>query len=178
MHDPAASGEPAPAAEVPPGRGRRVAGWIMASRLTRRLGPHVFPPMHRLVMRLTGGRTMLDSRAQPMLMLATTGAKSGKRRETPLATVPRAGGTYLVVGSNFARESHPAWTANLLAEPRATITVRGQTHEVVARLLTGADREACWHEALRWYPGWEHYDEVTDRQFRMFELTPIHPAAT
>lgn len=173
MHDRAS----APSLEVPASRRQRVTGWIMASRLMRRIGPHVFPPMHRTVMRLTGGRTMLDSRFQPMLMLTTTGAKSGLRRQTPLATVPRAGGTYLVVGSNFARESHPAWTANLLAEPRAEITFRGHSHQVVARLLTGDDRESCWREALRWYPGWEHYDAVTDREFRLFELTPVGPTA-
>lgn len=123
--------------------GRRVPGWVMASRPLRWIGPHVFPRLHRLVLRLTGGRTMLNSEAQPMLLLTTTGAKSGLRRETPLATVPRARGAYLVVGSNFAKPTHPAWTTNLLAHPRATITVEGQTHEVTARLLTGDEREVC-----------------------------------
>ena len=154
-------------------RSVKVPGFVLASTPFRWLGPKVFPRFHRLVLRATGGRTMLDSRAQPMLMLATTGAKSGQTRETPLATVPLQRGTYLVVGSNFARERHPAWTANLLAHPDASVTFRGRTFGVTARLLTGDERSACWDEALEWYPGWRDYLEVTDREFRVFELSPV-----
>ena len=175
----AVAGEPVvhnPAPGVPHGlrwfRSFKVPGAVLASKPFRWLGPKVFPRFHRVVLRATGGRTMLDSKAQPMLLLATTGAKSGQRRETPLATVPLQRGTYLVVGSNFASERHPAWTANLLAHPDATVTFRGRTFPVAARLLTGEQRSACWNEALEWYPGWKDYLEVTDREFRVFELTP------
>lgn len=153
-------------------RSVKVPGSVLASRPFRWLGPRVFPRLHRAVLRASGGRTMLDTRAQPMLMLATTGAKSGQRRETPLATVPLAGGTYLVVGTNFARERHPAWTGNLLADPHAWVTFRGRSFPVGARLLTGDERAARWQQALEWYPGWSDYLEVTDREFRVFELTP------
>lgn len=115
---------------------------------------------------------MLDSRAQPMLLLTTTGSRSGLPRETPLATVPRADGTYLVVGSNFAQQSHPAWTSNLLANPEASILFHGRRQTVITRLLEADEREECWHQALRWYPGWSRYRELTDREFRMFELVP------
>ncbi|MHB1138009.1 MAG: nitroreductase family deazaflavin-dependent oxidoreductase [Microthrixaceae bacterium] len=158
-----------------PPRGIRLPGWVMASGPLRWLGPRVFPRLHRGVMRVTGGRTMLDSRAQPMLLLRATGARTGQPRSTPLATVPLDDGTFLVVGSNFAQESHPAWTSNLLAHPEATVTFHGSTLPVTARLLTGADRERRWAEALRWYPGWRRYEEVTDREFRIFELRPTAP---
>lgn len=115
---------------------------------------------------------MLDSRAQPMLLLTTTGSRSGLPRETPLATVPRPDGTYLVVGSNFAQHSHPAWTSNLLANPEASILFHGRRQIVTARLLEAGERKKRWHEALRWYPGWSRYCELTDREFRMFELVP------
>ena len=178
---PAAPGAPSvvrnPAPGMPRGvrwlRAVKIPGAVLASKPFRWLGPKVFPRFHRLVLRATGGRTMLDSKAQPMLMLATTGAKSGQRRETPLATVPLERGTYLVVGSNFAGERHPAWTANLLAHPDASITFRGRTFPVAARLLSGEERAACWQEALEWYPGWRDYLEVTDREFRVFELSPV-----
>ena len=153
-------------------RAVKIPGAVLASRPFRWLGPRVFPRFHRLVLRVSGGRTMLDSKAQPMLMLTTIGAKTGQRRETPLATVPLARGTYLVVGSNFAGDRHPAWTANLSAHPDASITFRGRTFPVAARLLSGEERAACWREALEWYPGWRDYLEVTDREFRVFELTP------
>ena len=71
-----------------PPRGVRLPGWVMASAPLRWLGPRVFPRLHRAVMRVSGGRTMLDSRAQPMLLLESIGARSGQRRSTPLATVP------------------------------------------------------------------------------------------
>lgn len=153
-------------------KGVKVPGAVLASRPFRAVAPRVIPPAHRFVLRVTGGRTMLDSAAQPMLMLYTTGARTGLERETPIAAVPRPDGRFLVVGSNFARASHPAWTANLLAHPSARVTYRGSTFPVTARLLTGDERAACWEELLEWYPGWRDYLEVTDREFRVFELTP------
>ncbi len=153
-------------------KGFKVPGAVLASRPFRAVAPKVVPPAHRFVLRVTGGRTMLDSDAQPMLMLTTTGARTGRRRETPVAVVPRPDGRFFVVGSNFAREAHPAWTANLLAHPHAEVTFRGSTRQVTARLLTGEERAGCWEELLEWYPGWRNYLEVTDREFRVFELTP------
>lgn len=150
----------------------KVPGRVLASRPFRWLGPRVLPPAHRFVARVTGGRTLLDSRSQPLLLLVTTGARSGQRRETPLAVVPCADGTLLVMGSNFARDTHPAWTANLLANPDATMTFRGATTPVTARLLDESERAARWPEMLEWYPGWEDYTRVTDRTFRVFELIP------
>ncbi|MCU0268490.1 MAG: nitroreductase family deazaflavin-dependent oxidoreductase [Acidimicrobiales bacterium] len=145
---------------------------VLTSRGFRWLGPRIFPPAHRFVHRATRGRTILDSSAQPMLMLASTGARTGKQRETPLATVPRGNGAFLVVGSNFGRANHPSWTANLLAEPAARITYRGSTMAVTARLLTDEERGTCWTEMLAWYPAWAGYTELTDRELRVFELTP------
>lgn len=158
-----------PASDPP--RGVRLPGWVMASKPLRWVGPRVFPPMHRALLKATGGRTMLDSRAQPMLLLESIGAKTGQRRETPLATVPLDDGTFLVVGSNFAQTTHPAWTANLLSNPEVRVTFHGRTTPMTARLLEGTERERRWNEALRWYPGWRRYDEVTDRRFRLFELS-------
>lgn len=147
----------------------KVPGWVLTSAPFRTLAPKVVPRVHRAVHRLSGGR-LLDTTANPMCLLVTTGARSGRPRETPLAAVPIEDGRLLVVGSNFAAERHPAWTANLLANPRATVTFRGDTHPVEARLLTGEERAVRWEELLRWYPNWRDYSHVTDREFRVFEL--------
>ena len=77
-----------------------------------------------------------------------------------------------MVGSNFAREHHPAWTANLLAHPEAEVLFRGRRIPVRARLLGGDERASRWPTALAWYPQWATYDEVTDRELRLFELEP------
>ena len=159
-----------------PAKGFRVPGRVLVSRPFRAVGPRVFPQFHRAVSRLTGGRTLLDSAAQPMLMLITRGARTGQAREAPLAAVPLEEGRLLVVGSNFAREQHPAWTANLIANPDAEIVFRGERMPVRARLLEGAERERRWQTAVAWFPGWTDYITVTDREFRLFELEPEQSA--
>ena len=99
----------------------------------RAVAPKVIPPMHKAMNKLTRGRFVPGAG----LVLYTTGAKSGKRRETPLEAVPSSNGSWVVVGSNFARESHPAWTRNLIAHPECEILVRGKTTPATATLLEG-----------------------------------------
>ena len=134
----------------------------------RAIAPKVIPPMHRFMRRVTGGRFVPGAG----LVLYTTGAKSGQRRESPLEAVPSHDRTWIIVGSNFARESHPAWTGNLIAHPDCEILVRGKTIPATATLLDGDEREAGWQEALAHFGGWQAYTDITDREFRIFRLTP------
>lgn len=108
-----------------------------------------------------------------MCMLVTIGARSGQPRETPLAAVPIEDGKLLLVGSNFASEKHPAWTGNLLANPEATVTFRGSTYTASTRLLSAEERDERWDVLVAWYPNWREYTAVTDREFRIFEVTPV-----
>lgn len=116
---------------------------------------------------------MLDSSRRPLLLLRSIGARTGTLRETPLAAVPLEDGRIYVVGSNFARQEHPAWTANLLARPQAEITFRGRTTQVTARLLSDPERDAAWEQLVAVFPAWARYTTVTDRSFRVFEFTPV-----
>jgi deazaflavin-dependent oxidoreductase (nitroreductase family) len=141
---------------------------IVTKNWFRAIAPKVIPPMHKAMNRLTGGRFVPGAG----LVLYTTGAKSGQRRETPLEAVPSGDGTWIVVGSNFARERHPAWTGNLLADPTCEILVRGKRMAAVATLLEGTEREAGWNQALAHFGGWDAYKDITDREFRIFRLTP------
>ena len=95
----------------------------------------------------------------------------------PLEAVPSDDGTWVVVGSNFARERHPAWTGNLLAHPDCEILVRGTTMPATATLLEGEARDAAWQQALAHFGGWQAYTDITDREFRIFRLTPTEQAA-
>ena len=167
---------PDPGEAPAPSKGFRVPGRVLVSRPFQAIGPRVIPPFHRAISRLTGGRTLLDSAAQPMLMLHTRGARTGQPRQTPLAAVPLEEGRFLVVGSNFAREHHPAWTANLIANPDAEIVFRGERSAVRARLLEGTERGRRWQTAVGWFPGWIDYVTVTEREFRLFELEPKNSA--
>ena len=141
---------------------------IVTTSWFRRVAPAVVPRVHRTMHRLTGGRFVPGAG----LVLLTTGARTGVRRETPLEAVPSPDGSWIVVGSNFARDHHPAWTTNLLACPEAEIVIRGRSHAVVAELLEGPERQEAWHRALDHFGGWQAYTEITGREFRLFRLRP------
>jgi len=132
-------------------------------------------PLDRRLMRRTTGRyTMLGPIAAPTLLLTTIGARSGLARTTPLLygrqTV--AGRERLVVaGSNFGQQHHPAWTANLIANPRATVTMGGTDIRVHAELLHGEEAEAAYQVMVEVVRTYREYRSRTDREIRVFALT-------
>lgn len=119
--------------------------------------------------RLTGGRLTAAGIIVPALTLHSTGARSGLPRDTVLMCVPD-GDSWLVTGSNFAGENHPAWTYNLLAHPDAAITYRGRRIPVTARLIGDAEREAVWAHIEQQWPGYRGYERTSGRQLRIFRL--------
>jgi deazaflavin-dependent oxidoreductase (nitroreductase family) len=131
----------------------------------------VAPKVDRFVSRVTGGRFVLSQLLVPMMMLTTTGAKSGLPRESPLATL-QDGDAFYVVGSNFGTEKHPAWSGNLLKNPRATVTYQGRTIDVVARLLTPEEKAEVWPRILTVWPSYDSYVERAGRDIRVFRLEP------
>jgi len=142
---------------------RRTMGAVMAA---------TSPPLDRLVHRLSNGRATMFSSMLPTMMLVTTGRKSGLERRSPLLYLDEGAGGLIVVGSNFGRKAHPAWTANLLHEPRATAIVDGRPVPVEARPVPEAERNVLWQRLLRLWPAYTHYAEKAGRELRMFRLTP------
>ena len=122
--------------------------------------------------RLTRGRFSLSPRGARVLLLTTTGRRSGAPRVTPLIYTP-AGDAYLVVGSNWGDPGRPAWLLNLLAEPRAAVQVGPVRSAVRAQLVDGAERAAIWPELIR---GWPMYAELAaragDRELPVVRLAP------
>jgi deazaflavin-dependent oxidoreductase (nitroreductase family) len=150
----------------------RVTQWVAASSGFRAVGPKVVPPMDRFLSAVTGGRVVLSGSLVPSLVLETTGAKTGQRRTTPLACLPEDDGSFLVVGSNFGRNAHPAWTANLKTNPEATVTYRGRTSTVEATLLSPQEKAAVWPRLTAVWPNYDRYTEVSGRDLRVFRLVP------
>ena len=96
--------------------GVRLVQKVSSTRAFARTAPHVIPALDRAVHRLTRGKVLLSAQMLPGVILTCTGARSGQPRRTPLACMPdEDGGGWILVGSNFGRTGHPAWTANLLA---------------------------------------------------------------
>ena len=151
---------------------RRPAAAFGATALGSRLLRAATPFDRRLLMRTRGRFTVLGPIGAPTLLLTTTGAKSGLRRTTPLLYV-RGEGRLYVVGSNFGQQHHPAWTGNLLAEPRATVTIAGKDVDVTARMLEGAERDEIWSRFVELAATYDSYRSRTDRDLRVFALEPV-----
>ncbi|QHC33460.1 MULTISPECIES: nitroreductase/quinone reductase family protein [unclassified Streptomyces] len=153
----------------------RVVRKVSASRGFARVAPYVIPALDRGVHRLTRGRRLLSTAMLPGVVLTSEGARSGLPRRTPLACIPeegREGGrSWILVGSNFGRPGHPAWTHNLLARPRASISWRGADVTVTAVLLEGEERAVVWAAALAFWPPYAAYQRRISRQIRLFRLT-------
>ena len=113
---------------------RRVLLGIAATRPGARTYRLVVPVLDRAVLRLTGHRHTLAALVLPTLVLASTGAKTGRPRQQPLCFL-RDRGDLVVTGTNWGQGQHPAWTANLLAHPAARVQLGGETRDVTAVLV-------------------------------------------
>ncbi|MFD8494777.1 nitroreductase family deazaflavin-dependent oxidoreductase [Amycolatopsis sp. NPDC059657] len=129
-------------------------------------------PADRVLLRVSGGRFGVGSAVGlRTLLLTTIGRKTGEPRQVPLLYVERDGG-YIVIGSNWGGESHPAWSANLLAEPRATVSIAGRAVPVTGRLLEGDERERMWNAVAEYWPAYDRYaDRAAHREIRVFLLS-------
>src|SRR5690606_37186342 len=121
--------------------------------------------------KLTRGRVIVSKFLLPSLVLTTTGQRSGEPRETPIACLPEGDGWY-VVGSNFGKEKHPAWTGNLLKTPQAQVVYNGRTVAVTARLLDDDEKAGTWDRLTSAWPAYDAYVEASGRNLRVFHLTP------
>ncbi|MDQ1555705.1 MAG: hypothetical protein QOI02_707 [Actinomycetota bacterium] len=137
----------------------------------RRVGPTIMPPLERGIRLLTSGKVQVSGLLVPSLVLHTIGARSGIERDSTLMYVPE-GDRMLVTGSNFARDHHPAWTANLRKNPNAAISLHGRRIPVLAIPIADAEREAVWAYIEDQWPGYRGYERASGRDLRIFRLTP------
>lgn len=107
-----------------------------------------------------------------VVILTTTGAKSGKVRRTPLIRV-KDGDRYLVVASQGGAPTHPHWYHNLVANPEATVQDRAEVVDVRARVADDDEREQLWPVATEQWPDYDAYQEATDRQIPLVVLEPV-----
>lgn len=154
----------------------RVVQKTSGSRWFAKVAPPIITPLDKLVHKLSGGRRTLSGAMVPTVLLTTTGAKSGQPRQVPLACVPDGDVIYLV-GSNFGREQHPAWSGNLRKTPRAEVSFKGESFAVDAELLSDDDKAEVWPTILQAWPLYDRYVERSGRNLRVFRLHRVAEAA-
>ncbi|KKD03375.1 nitroreductase/quinone reductase family protein [Streptomyces sp. WM6386] len=151
--------------------GERAVQRISSTRGFAKVAPHVIPALDRAVHRLTRGKVILSAQMLPGVILTSVGARSGLTRRTPLACMPEEGGrSWILIGSNFGRDGHPAWTANLMARPDVEISWKGTDIAVTAHLLEGEERAAVWKAALAFWPPYATYQARIEREIRLFRI--------
>jgi len=105
-----------------------------------------------------------------LVLLTTTGAKTGQRRTTPMM-FHRDGDRLLVVASNIGAPRHPDWYVNLAASPRVTVEVGDETYDALAEPLEGEQRERTWAMLKENYPFFAEHEAKTERTIPVVALT-------
>lgn len=121
--------------------------------------------------RVSGGRIGGRLNNAPILLLTTTGRKSGEPRTAPVLYL-RHGKNLIVIGSNAGNTRTPAWSLNLQANPDATVEVGRAKHAVRARVAEGQERAELWRAMNEAYAGFDDYAVKTSRDIRVFVLEP------
>src|SRR5262245_4003703 len=136
------------------------------------LARRIVPPVDRLVIWVTKGRVVALG-VIPSLVLTTTGRRSGQPRTTPLSFA-HDGDSYVIIGSNWGRQEHPGWSANLLAHREATVVVRGERIAVRATLVEGPERDRLRALLVRVWPAYATYERRAEgRHLRIFRLDRV-----
>ena len=131
----------------------------------------LFTRFNAFLLRATRGRLGGQLGAQSILLLTTTGRRSGQPRATPLSYY-RDGTRYLVVASNWGKDSPPEWLLNLQRQPAASIDVRGQRWPVDGRPAAGDEQARLWALVTARNPQFTHYQQGTARSIPVVILTP------
>lgn len=119
--------------------------------------------------RASGGKVGGQFGDADLLLLTTTGAKSGQSRLSPLAYF-RIDDKLIIVGSFAGAPQNPAWVHNLRANPRAHIEVASEAYDVTARELPTAERDELFPKLTAVAPGFAEYQDKTSRVIPLFEL--------
>ena len=126
---------------------------------------------HTAVYRATGGKLGARMGGSPVLLLETTGRKSGKKHTTPLLYLPD-GRNMVIAASKGGANKHPAWWLNLRENPTTVAQVGDRTVEVRAEETSGDDRERLWRGLVAMYPGYANYQRLTNREIPVVRLRP------
>jgi deazaflavin-dependent oxidoreductase (nitroreductase family) len=126
---------------------------------------------HSSVYRRSDGRVWGTMFGGPVLLLNTTGRKSGQLRTNPLLYV-KDGEDFVLIASNGGASSHPAWYLNLRVNPEATVEVGERKVRVRAEEVEGEEKARLWQKMVEMYSSYDDYQEKTDREIPLLVLHP------
>jgi deazaflavin-dependent oxidoreductase (nitroreductase family) len=107
-----------------------------------------------------------------VLLLTTTGARSGEPRVLPLGYT-RDGDRWVVVGSNSGHPRDPAWLANIRADPHVIVEVGTETFPAIASIATGAERQRLWEAHIAAIPAFAEYETMVAREIQVVTLERV-----
>jgi deazaflavin-dependent oxidoreductase (nitroreductase family) len=129
--------------------------------------------LHRGVLTATFGRFGWNFGGMPVLVLTTTGRKSGRLHSVMLTSPVQEGAAYVIVASRGGDDTHPAWFHNLVANPSVEVAVGGGAQQpMTARVATAEERARLWPQVTAKYKGYAGYQTKTDREIPLVLLEP------
>jgi deazaflavin-dependent oxidoreductase (nitroreductase family) len=158
----------------PANAAQRVVQRLAASTAGAWVFQRTLYPIDKVLYRRTDGRVTVPGlmAGLPVIMLTTTGARSGDPRSMPLVGIP-LGDDLAVIGSNYGQKRTPGWVYNLEADPAATVSYRERSVPVTARPASDAEADRAFEIAAGFYPGYGKYRaRAGHRTIRVFILEP------
>jgi deazaflavin-dependent oxidoreductase (nitroreductase family) len=137
------------------------------------LGFRIAGSIHNRVYRLSGGKIGGRIGKARVLLLTTTGRKTGRRRTNPLLYTHAGERAYMVIASKGGSDQHPLWYRNLQANPLGEVTIGRKTQQVRARDAEGDERELLWRALADLYPGYDKYAQKTSRRIPVVVLDVV-----
>jgi deazaflavin-dependent oxidoreductase (nitroreductase family) len=129
--------------------------------------------VHRLLLKVSGGRVGGAFGGMPVLELTTIGRKSGTPRSVMLTAPLREGDAYVVVASRGGDDQHPAWFLNLRDKPEVQVTVHGGTPTaMIATIASPEERARMWPVVVEKFGQYGGYQKRTDREIPLVLLRP------
>ncbi len=116
-----------------------------------------------------GGKVGGPFKGAPLLLLTTTGARSGMARTTPVMYLPD-GDRLIIFATKAGASTNPDWYHNLMAHPKATVEVGSETFEVMAVEVTGEERDRLYARQAALFPGFADYEAKTTRRIPVIAL--------
>ena len=131
----------------------------------------VMGSLHRLLYRLSNGKLGAHMGKMSVLLLTTTGRKTGQPRTWPIS-YQVDGDNLIMVASAGGQPQHPAWYLNLQAHPHVAVQVGGRTRAMVAHTAQGEERTRLWTRYIQQYPNFAEYQRKTSRELPVVVLGP------